>query len=98
MSDIVISSNDPIFYLHHSNVDRMYEMWLQKYDGPYEPRSFSYEVTPGHNLHESLIMLFPTITNENMHKKSDTLGYKYSRGLGIHNSVYKVINGQLLAN
>jgi len=94
MSDIVISSNDPLFYLHHSNVDRMYEMWLQKHnETPYEPRSFSYEVAPGHNLHESLIMLFPTITNENMHKTSDTLGYEYCRGLGIHNNVYKVTIG-----
>jgi len=97
MADIVISSNDPIFYLHHSNVDRMYETWLQKYDGPYEPRSFSYEVTPGHNLHESLIMLFPRITNIDMHKKSNELGYKYDvladSTFGIHNSVHKVTIG-----
>ena len=101
MSDIVISSNDPIFYLHHSNVDRMYETWLQKYNGPYKPQEFSYKVAPGHNVKESLIMLFPKITNEDMHKKSKELGYKYDvlaapistskdKGFGIHNRVYEV--------
>ena len=102
MADIVISSNDPIFYLHHSNVDRMYETWLQKYNGPYKPEEFNYDVAPGHNLRETLIMLFPPITNEDMHKKSNELGYKYdvlaasiednNKGFDIHNSAYKVIH------
>ena len=98
MADIVISSNDPIFYLHHSNVDRMYEMWLQRHNGPYEPEEFSYLVAPGHNLRETLVMLFPPITNEDVHRRSNELGYTYdslevfdNKGFVIH-SVQKVIS------
>ena len=93
MSNIVISSNDPIFYLHHSTVDHMYEIWLQKYNGLYKPSEFSYKVTPGHNKKEPLVMLFPRITNEDMHKKSNELGYNYDTLVstsGSHNSVYEV--------
>ena len=27
-----IASYDPIFYLHHTNVDRLYQTWLDMYD------------------------------------------------------------------
>ena len=107
MADIVISSNDPIFYLHNSNVDRMYEMWLQKYNGPYKPEDFSYLVGPGHNIRETLIMLYPPITNQDMHKGSNELGYAYdsleipednvnsndndNKGFDIHSCVNKVV-------
>ena len=26
------SANDPVFFLHHGNVDRIFERWLQKYN------------------------------------------------------------------
>lgn len=28
MGDVSVSANDPIFWLHHANVDRIFEMWL----------------------------------------------------------------------
>ena len=77
MSDIVISSNDPIFYLHHSNVDRLYESWYRTHVGSYLPDSFSYNVLPGHNIDEPLVALFPRVTNGDMHKRTTDLGYDY---------------------
>jgi hypothetical protein len=29
MGDVPISSNDPIFWFHHANIDRIFECWLQ---------------------------------------------------------------------
>ncbi|MFE6828375.1 tyrosinase family protein [Streptomyces sp. NPDC057690] len=31
------SPNDPVFFLHHSNVDRIWESWLRRYDRVYAP-------------------------------------------------------------
>ena len=52
------ASNDPIFFLHHCNIDRLYEEWLDQYsyqDFPsYEPSTFNYEINPGQNIDEYL--------------------------------------------
>ncbi|MGW3496639.1 tyrosinase family protein [Streptomyces sp. NPDC001020] len=31
------SPNDPVFFLHHCNVDRIWESWMQRYDRIYTP-------------------------------------------------------------
>ena len=89
MSDIVISSNDPIFFLHHSNVDRLYESWYRKNNGTnsgsYRPKTFSYSVLPGHNIDEPLVALFPRVTNRDMHKLSTDLGYDYDEVVTLEN-------------
>ena len=89
MSDIVISSNDPIFFLHHSNVDRLYESWYrensEKNSGSYRPKAFSYSVLPGHNIDEPLVALFPRVTNGDMHKRSTDLGYDYDEVVALGN-------------
>ena len=75
------ASNDPIFFLHHCNVDRLYEKWLDRYNDQnfpsYQPSTFSYLVGPGHNIDEYLVPIFPLMTNRDMHRRAASLGYKY---------------------
>ena len=78
MQSVPTASNDPIFFLHHCNVDRLYEKWLKKQNFPsYEPSSFNYGIGPGHNIDEYLVPIFPLITNRDMHRRATSLGYTY---------------------
>ena len=80
MLNVPTSSNDPVFYLHHCNVDRLFEKWLDKHsnDNPrYQPQEFDYGIAPGHNLDEYLTPIFPLITNEDMYNRATSLGYTY---------------------
>ncbi|MCV3208830.1 tyrosinase family protein [Mesorhizobium sp. YC-39] len=51
------SPNDPIFWLHHCNVDRLWALWQRDHPGGtnYRPRGISGETGPaGHNLNDSM--------------------------------------------
>ena len=69
--------NDPLFFLHHGNVDRIFERWLQKYNGDppsYKPISGG---PPGHNLNDYFVPLFPVKKLADVYKESKELGYIY---------------------
>ena len=69
--------NDPVFFLHHANVDRIYERWLQKYNGilpSYQPIDGG---SPGHNFNDYLVPMFPVRKNADFYKESKELGYIY---------------------
>ena len=71
------STNDPVFFLHHGNVDRIFERWLQKYNGnppSYQPVSGG---GPGHNLNDYFVPQFPVKKIVDMYKESKELGYTY---------------------
>ena len=73
------SVNDPTFFLHHANVDRVFESLLQKFtSGPpaYMPTNGE-PMQPGWNLNDFLVPLYPLKTNADMYKVSKDLGYKY---------------------
>ena len=77
VKNLQASVNDPLFFLHHTNVDRILESWLQKFtDGPppYTPTSGGH---PGENLHDYHVPLFPLKTNADMYQFSEELGYRY---------------------
>lgn len=47
-----VAINDPIFWLHHCNVDRLWTIWQQRNPGlPYEPASGA---NSGHNLNDTM--------------------------------------------
>jgi hypothetical protein len=73
------ASNDPIFYLHHVNIDRIFEQWLRGKgsNAEYEPNSNNRVAHPGHNARDYLVPLFPLKTNLDMYKKSSEFGYSY---------------------
>ena len=69
--------NDPLFFLHHSNVDRIFDRWLQKYDG--DPPSY-WPISggpPGLNLNDYLVPQFPVKKIADVYKESKELGYIY---------------------
>ena len=71
------SANDPVFYPHHSNTDRVFERWLQKYNGTpptYTPVSGG---PPGHNLDDYLVPMFPLRKVADFYKESKELGFVY---------------------
>ena len=81
MQSVPRASNDPMFFLHHCNIDRLYEEWLDQYNDQnfpsYQPSTFSYLVDPGHNIDEYLVPIFPLMTNGDVHRRATSLGYTY---------------------
>ena len=71
------ASNDPIFYLHHANIDRFFERWLQGMGANANYMPTSRIAHPGHNTEDYLVPFFPLKTNEDMYKKSSEFGYSY---------------------
>jgi tyrosinase len=45
------SPNDPVFFLHHANIDRLWNAWMQRHGQVYEPESGAMH---GHNLHDAM--------------------------------------------
>ena len=48
-----VAVNDPVFWLHHCNVDRLWSTWQQRHSpGAYAPASGA---DPGHNLNDEML-------------------------------------------
>ena len=79
MRDVPTASNDPIFFLHHANIDRIFEAWLRKFNTinrpNYEPEGGA--THPGHGPDDYLVPFFPLRTNRDMYNLSSLLGFKY---------------------
>ena len=68
------SPNDPVFWLHHANVDRLWAQWQASYGiNTYLPTSGG---PAGHNLNDTLRHLLDTWTPA-MVLDISTLGYSY---------------------
>ena len=76
MGDVPSASNDPIFPLHHSFVDRIFEKWLRKYNKSASVLS-QYDAPTGHNRYGVIVPMFPVYIHEQMFKKSFEFGYEY---------------------
>ena len=76
MGDVPSASNDPIFPLHHSFVDRIYEKWLRKFNKDASVLS-TYDAPIGHNKEDVIVPMFPLYTHQQMFKKSFEFGYDY---------------------
>ncbi|MEU2074968.1 tyrosinase family protein [Streptomyces sp. NPDC013489] len=48
------SPNDPVFFLHHCNVDRIWESWLQRYDRVYAPDGTASAYYNGERISDAL--------------------------------------------
>ena len=83
MQSVPKASNDPIFFLHHCNIDRLYEEWLDQYTDEnlpgYQPDAFYYGIAPGHNIDEYLVPMFPLVTKRDMQRRATSLGYTYEK-------------------
>ena len=76
MGDVPSASNDPLFHLHHSFIDRIFEKWLRKFDRDASVLS-EFDAPIGHNKHGVIVPLFPVYTHQDMFRKSDDFGYDY---------------------
>jgi tyrosinase len=56
------SPNDPVFYLNHCNVDRIWEAWMVKYGRIYLPDETTPGAPIGHRLNDTMTSLVTTAT------------------------------------
>ena len=56
------SPNDPVFYLNHCNVDRVWEAWMVKHGRTYAPAQTRAGAPEGHRLHDPITSLVTTAT------------------------------------
>ena len=95
--------NDPCFYLHHSNIDRIWGIWQQRLNGGitnYRPNSG----IPLHSLHSTMAMLnsgfyrFPVLNSPSDMLDHKALGYMYDLDLPIITEVPETINFGMVEN
>ena len=76
--DLNTSLNDPVFWLHHSNVDRIWQAWIEENGEVYEP--LGGWPRPDENLNQA--MLPYDKVGQRVTPKSvldiDKLGYRYA--------------------
>ena len=51
------SPNDPVFFLNHCNVDRIWESWMTRHGRTYHPMGDESEAPQGHRLDDAMIAL-----------------------------------------
>ena len=71
------ASNEPIFFLHHANIDRIFEAWLRKFNGNRPLYTTISGDHPGRNPGDYLVPLFPLKTHAHMYTISSELGFSY---------------------
>ncbi|XP_070566439.1 tyrosinase-like [Ptychodera flava] len=86
IGSVPTASNDPLFLLHHSNVDRIFEKWLRRHRVARD--EFPSKSTPmGHNRYSYMVPFFPVYTNDEFFQRSEHFGYTYddidSQGLPL---------------
>ncbi|KAM4705237.1 tyrosinase-like [Rhinophrynus dorsalis] len=76
IAQVPISANDPMFILHHCFIDKIFERWIQKYNGT----SLLYPVNPipGQGPWDPATPYFPLISNKDLLETSAMFGYDYS--------------------
>ena len=73
IDDLAASPNDPLFILHHSMMDCLFDEWLQRHSDaeyPVDPL-----VTQGHRKDDFVGSFFPLYTNGDMFKGAEVFGY-----------------------
>ena len=74
--DVASSPNDPLFILHHTAVDCVFEEWLKRHpDGEYPD---SPDVPQGHLRDGYMVPFYPLFTNNDMFQLAENFGYSCS--------------------
>ncbi|TGZ62022.1 hypothetical protein CRM22_007664 [Opisthorchis felineus] len=78
--DVATSPNDPIFFLHHTFVDKLFELWIRK-NRPSPEQYPKTNCPPGHGAYSALVPFIPVTTNIDYFVDSRSLGYDYDNYL-----------------
>ncbi|XP_075136781.1 tyrosinase-like [Leptodactylus fuscus] len=81
MSQVPISSNDPIFLVHHAFVDKIFEEWLRRYNST--PQNYPENDKLGQGPNECAIPYFPCYRNKDLICRSSNMGYTFSNYQGM---------------
>ena len=96
MSWPTTAPNDPIFYPHHSNVDRVLQSWFYKYArGSSNPALLPEYIPvsgghPGHNRDDYMVPFFPLVKPIEQYCNSEELGYTYDKLFPANTQDYDV--------
>ncbi|XP_065182635.1 tyrosinase-like [Sycon ciliatum] len=74
MANVAASTNDPLFWLHHSMVDRVFEIFIKRNGETY---TLTVGAPPGHNADDCMVPFYPLHRNKDYLKLSTKLGYQY---------------------
>ncbi|MFN5745008.1 MAG: tyrosinase family protein [Methylococcaceae bacterium] len=74
LSDTATSPNDPVFWLHHANVDRVAELWWKAHNYQYLPKTGG---PNGTNINDP-IWPYVKLTNGRMARPTTAFGYRYA--------------------
>ena len=83
MAVVPSAINDPIFNLHHCNVDRVFESYVQRYsNGSLNSRLLSAYAPinrghPGHNRDDYMVPFFPLMKAGDQYRVAREWGYQY---------------------
>ena len=71
------SPNDPVFIVHHTMIDCMFDEWMQRYPDQRYPDDVPLTIsTQGHQAHSYMVPFFPVYTNADMFKlAASNFGY-----------------------
>ena len=75
MADPIASPNDPVFIIHHTMVDCMFDEWLKRHPDEQYPDVTLTLGTRGHQAHSYMIPFFPLYTNADMFTPAYHFGY-----------------------
>ena len=83
MSVVPSAVNDPIFNLHHCNIDRVLESWIRRFvvnsSNPYLLPGYApgHGGHPGHNKVDWMVPFFPLVRPIDYYSTSSDFGYEY---------------------
>ncbi|XP_073466349.1 tyrosinase-like [Aquarana catesbeiana] len=81
MGEVPISSNDPIFVLHHCFIDKIFEAWILRNKAT--PEMYPKNDQPGQGPEECSTPYFPCYRNKDLLRISTRFGYIYSKYKGL---------------
>ena len=70
------SPNDPLFIIHHTMVDCVFDEWMKRHSCAQFPNDPS--IRHGHNRHDYIVGFFPLYTNEDLFRSVEEFGYSCS--------------------
>lgn len=84
MQSTTTATDDPIFPLHHTTMDKIFSMWYRLHKPPLEDFP-NKGVRPGHTRESFMIGLYPLARQGDMFTDVDALGYDYEKPNSIGN-------------